>query len=224
MALAAQCGAAAAPEVIEKIVTAEVEKEVEKVVEKEIEVEKVVTVEVEKEVQVGGPNSADTAVEAAKELCGGVELNVTWEAGLQSQDPLTMGPLWEDLTGSKINVVELSYVDIYAKQMQDHLTGGGTYDVTRFTPGWLIDFAAAGVVATGVFCFIFSWTEFFFAVCLTRKDALPLSVYLPFFFGKNVAQWGRIGAVSILAMLPLFLMSFIVQRYLVRGLTLGAIK
>ena len=81
-----------------------------------------------------------------------------------------------------------------------------------------------GLVATGVFCFIFSWTEFFFAVCLTRRDALPLSVYLPFFFGKNVAQWGRIGAVSILAMLPLFLMSFIVQRYLVRGLTLGAVK
>ena len=81
-----------------------------------------------------------------------------------------------------------------------------------------------GLVATGVFCFIFSWTEFFFAVCLTRKDAMPLSVFLPFFFGRQFAQWGQVGAVSILAMLPLFLLSFIVQRYLVRGLTLGAVK
>jgi multiple sugar transport system permease protein len=49
-------------------------------------------------------------------------------------------------------------------------------------------------------------------------------VYLAFFFGKMFAQWGQVGAVSILAMLPLFLISFLVQRYLVRGLTPGAVK
>ena len=84
--------------------------------------------------------------------------------------------------------------------------------------------AQPGLVATGVFCFIFSWTEFFFAVCVTRKDALPLSVFLPFFFGRHAAQWGQVGAASLCAMAPLFLMSFLVQRYLVRGLTLGAVK
>jgi multiple sugar transport system permease protein len=81
-----------------------------------------------------------------------------------------------------------------------------------------------GLVATGVFCFIFSWTEFFFAVCLTRVNVTPLSVFLPFFFGKHQIMWAQIGAVSILAMLPLFLLSVVVQRYLVRGLTLGAVK
>lgn len=81
-----------------------------------------------------------------------------------------------------------------------------------------------GLVATGVFCFIFSWSEFFFAVCLTRTNAVTLSVYLPNYFGKMHQQWGQVGATSIIAMLPLFLMSFVVQRYLVRGLTLGAIK
>ncbi len=148
MGLAAQCGAPATPQVVEKVVTVEVEKEVEKVVTVEVEkeVEKVVTVEVEKEVQVGSLNSADKAVEVAKEMCNGVNLNVVWEAGLQAQDPLTMGPQWEQLTGSKVTVVELSYTDLYSKQMQDHLTGGGAYDVATFSPGWLIDFAAAGVV------------------------------------------------------------------------------
>ncbi|MFB0546567.1 MAG: ABC transporter substrate-binding protein, partial [Anaerolineae bacterium] len=89
--------------------------------------------------------SANRAVEEAKKYAG-TTLNVVWEAGLQSQDPLTMGPIWEELTGIKVNVVELSYVDIYSKQMQDHLTGGGAYDVATFSPGWLIDFAMAGVV------------------------------------------------------------------------------
>jgi multiple sugar transport system permease protein len=84
--------------------------------------------------------------------------------------------------------------------------------------------AAPGLVATGVFCFIFSWFELFFAVCLTRTDAVPLSVHLPNYFGKYTVFWGEIGATSVMAMLPMFVMSLIVQRYLVRGLTLGAVK
>lgn len=81
-----------------------------------------------------------------------------------------------------------------------------------------------GLVATGVFVFIFSWTEFFFAVSLTRTDAVPLSVHLPNFFGKMMVMWGEVGAMSIMAMMPLFVLSIIVQRFLVRGLTLGAVK
>jgi multiple sugar transport system permease protein len=83
---------------------------------------------------------------------------------------------------------------------------------------------APGLVATGVFCFLFSWSEFFFAVTLTRTNAVTLSVHLANFFGKMMVMWGEVGAMSLMAMLPLFLMSFIVQRYLVRGLTLGAVK
>jgi multiple sugar transport system permease protein len=81
-----------------------------------------------------------------------------------------------------------------------------------------------GLIATGVFCFIFSWSEFFFAVCLTRNNAVPLSVYMVNFFGKHMVLWGEIGATSVLTMIPLFLISFLMQRYLVRGLTLGAVK
>lgn len=81
-----------------------------------------------------------------------------------------------------------------------------------------------GLVATGVFCFIFSWSEFFFAVCLTRSNAITLSVHLANFFGKMMVMWGEVGALSVIAMIPLFLMSFVVQRYLVRGLTMGAVK
>jgi len=84
--------------------------------------------------------------------------------------------------------------------------------------------AAPGLVATGVFCFIFSWAEFFFAVCLTRSTAVPLSVFLVNSFGKGEIMWGQIASTSIVAMVPMFLVSLAMQRYLVRGLTLGAVK
>ncbi len=84
--------------------------------------------------------------------------------------------------------------------------------------------AAPGLVATGVFCFIFSWSEFFFAVCLTQTRAVTLPVYMANFFGKQMIQWGLVGATSVMAMLPLFVLSIVVQRYLVRGLTMGAVK
>jgi len=81
-----------------------------------------------------------------------------------------------------------------------------------------------GLIATSVFCFIFSWCEFFFAVCLTRSNAVTLPVYVVNFFGKMMVMWGEVGATSIITMVPLFAISFVMQRYLVRGLTMGAVK
>lgn len=97
---------------------------------------------------------------------------------------------------------------------------------TPFGAFWRIalPLAAPGLIATGVFCFIFSWSEFFFGLCLTQTKVVPLAVQLPFFFGKQMIMWGEVGALSLLAVLPLFVMSLFVQRYLVRGLTMGAIK
>jgi multiple sugar transport system permease protein len=84
--------------------------------------------------------------------------------------------------------------------------------------------ATPGLVATGIFCFIFSWSEFFFGITLTNIRAVPLSVFLPGLFGKQMIMWGEVGALSTMAILPLFVLSLLVQRYLVRGLTLGAVK
>ena len=90
-------------------------------------------------------DSADKAVEEAKKYAG-ITLNYVRESGLQAQDPLTMGPIWEQLTGIKVNVVEMSYLDMYTNQLQDHLTGGGSYDVLDVSPFWMIDYINAGVM------------------------------------------------------------------------------
>jgi multiple sugar transport system substrate-binding protein len=90
-------------------------------------------------------SSADVAVEAAKKYAG-ITLNVQWDAGLQAQDPIAIGPMWEKLTGMKINLIQIAYGDIYGNLLQDHLTGIGSYDVLCYSTPWLIDFVNAGVV------------------------------------------------------------------------------
>jgi multiple sugar transport system substrate-binding protein len=90
-------------------------------------------------------DSCANAAEQAKQYAGAI-INVVWESGLQPEDPKKFGPEFEKATGVKVNIVALPYVDLYTKQLQDHLTGGGAYDVITFAPAWLIDFVAAGVV------------------------------------------------------------------------------
>lgn len=91
-------------------------------------------------------SSADRAVEAAKQYAG-ITLNVTWESGLQAQDPLLFsGPKWEELTGIKINVVEVPFPDLYSKAVAEHLAGTGAYDVINYSPAWTGDLADSGVL------------------------------------------------------------------------------
>ncbi len=90
-------------------------------------------------------SSSQCAVEAAKQYAG-ITLNYVREAGLQAQDPLAMAPIWEELTGIKVNVVEMPFVDMYTKPLQDHLTGGGAYDVVDVSPSYMQDFVNAGAL------------------------------------------------------------------------------
>jgi multiple sugar transport system permease protein len=77
-----------------------------------------------------------------------------------------------------------------------------------------------GVAATAVLCFIFSWTEFVMALFLTSSIRL-----LPVQISLSVTQsWGFTSAISIAGLLPVFVFILLVQRHLVRGLTMGLEK
>jgi multiple sugar transport system permease protein len=91
---------------------------------------------------------------------------------------------------------------------------------------WLITLplASAGLIATAVFTFIFSWNEFLFAVVLTRAQVVTVPVAMSAYFGSQSTFWGEAGALSVVASAPVFVLSFLVQKYLTRGLTLGAVK
>jgi multiple sugar transport system substrate-binding protein len=90
--------------------------------------------------------SAFRAVEAAKQFSG-VTINMTYEVGLQALDPRNFsGPMWEQLTGIKSNVVELSNPDMYSKAVAEHIAGSGAYDVLDISPAWTPSMADGGVI------------------------------------------------------------------------------
>ena len=91
-------------------------------------------------------NAAETAVEAAKQFAG-TEINIVWEAGLQSLDPLNYsGPKWEELTGIKVNVVEVPTDQMFTKIMQDYRSGAAAYDALNVIPSWMPDLVRAGAL------------------------------------------------------------------------------
>ena len=83
---------------------------------------------------------------------------------------------------------------------------------------------APGLVATALFCFIFSWNEFLFALILTRSHVRPLTVVITSLIGGHEILWAEISAVGTMASIPVIVLAIFLQRYLVRGLTLGAVK
>jgi len=113
-----------------------------------IEVEKIVTVEVEKAAAL--PTSSMLAAEqVAKEKYAGETLNISWESGLQAQDPIIFsGPEFEKRTGVKINVIENGrQLELFTKQLTEHTAGTGALDILSVQPTWVADYVFAGVIA-----------------------------------------------------------------------------
>ena len=81
-----------------------------------------------------------------------------------------------------------------------------------------------GIITAGVLVSIFSWNEFLFASVLTQTNAQTLPVYLSGFSNAMGMAWGQYMAVGVIALLPISAVALILQRYLVRGLTFGAVR
>ena len=85
--------------------------------------------------------------------------------------------------------------------------------------------ARTGIIATGVLAFIRAWNEFLFALILTKgPERAPISVGLAELFGQYSIEWNGIMAITTLAVLPLLVVFIFVQRYVISGITSGAIK
>lgn len=91
-------------------------------------------------------SAAQAAVDAAKEYAG-TEITITWEAGLQSLDPLNFsGPKWKELTGISVKVIELPVAEMFTKTLQEHRAGSGAYDALNVIPSWMPDLVRAGAL------------------------------------------------------------------------------
>lgn len=84
--------------------------------------------------------------------------------------------------------------------------------------------AAPGLAATAILCFILSWNDFFFALILTRTQAMTAPVAIVNFMQYAGFEWGKIAAGGVSVMLPVLVFTVLVRRYLISGLAAGGVK
>jgi multiple sugar transport system permease protein len=97
---------------------------------------------------------------------------------------------------------------------------------TRWQVLWkvVLPMARSGLFATAVFTFVFAWNEFLFALVLTRTEVTTYTVQVTHYFGGQSNFWAKIAAMSVLGTIPVFFVVATMQRYLVRGISMGAVK
>jgi len=84
--------------------------------------------------------------------------------------------------------------------------------------------AAPGLVATFVYAFLFAWDELLFVAALTQHDAETLPLGIRLFIGNYSQYYGQLMAAGVIATIPVVIAFFAAQRWLVRGITAGAVK
>jgi multiple sugar transport system permease protein len=87
----------------------------------------------------------------------------------------------------------------------------------------VLPLTSGGLAATAIFCFINSWNEFLFALILTGKSTATLPVAVPNLMTPIGTFWGQICAVGTVTVIPVLVLAFIVQKYMIRGMTGGAL-
>ncbi len=84
--------------------------------------------------------------------------------------------------------------------------------------------ALPGIAVTSIFTFIYSWNEFLYASMLTSRTAKTLPVVIAGYMSDKFLRWGEMSALATMMIIPVILFAGLTQRYLVRGLTFGAVK
>ena len=118
--------------------------------------------------------------------------------------------------------------DGFFRQIPIELSQAALIDgATRWQAFWHVEFplAGAGLASAGIFAFVTSWNEFALASQLTRSVASKtLTVGLMDYTSQFTIDWVGMCALAMLIIVPAFVLTFIVQRHLIEGLTFGGVK
>ena len=90
--------------------------------------------------------------------------------------------------------------------------------------GITLPLALPGIIVTSMFAFVFSWNNAVFPLVLSNQRTATLPIGTLSFFATTGATWNYIAATAIVAMVPPMLIFLLLGRYIVRGLTFGAVK
>jgi multiple sugar transport system permease protein len=88
----------------------------------------------------------------------------------------------------------------------------------------VIPYVRPGIITVAAFAFLMAWGEFIFALSLNQRDNQPITIALNTFIGQYGTFWNNLMAVSTVAALPIILVFASLQRFIVGGLTAGAVK
>jgi multiple sugar transport system permease protein len=88
----------------------------------------------------------------------------------------------------------------------------------------LFPLAAPGIAATSVLAFVFCWNNFVFGMMLGAAETHTLTVQTSTFISYEQVLWGQMAAAAIVTIIPAMIFILSVQRWVVRGLTFGAVK
>ena len=101
------------------------------------------------------------------------------------------------------------------------IDGAGVFGVLRHV---IIPLAAPGLAVTGILSWIFAWNEYLFAANLTSVVARTITTALAEFVTVTGTNWGELAAMSMITLVPSAIIVIFAQRYIVMGLTFGAVK
>jgi multiple sugar transport system permease protein len=148
-------------------------------------------------------------------------------AGLRDTDNLYMGYLGLILIYALMNLpiavlLMKSFFDDIPRDVDEAAMIDGATRNETFRK-IVLPMAKGGIAASAVLCFIFAWTEFLLSLFLTT-DIRTVPVKIQTFVTSTGNEWGFIAALGTAAAIPGFIFILLVQRHLVRGLTLGSLK
>ena len=101
------------------------------------------------------------------------------------------------------------------------IDGAGLAGVLRHV---IIPLAAPGLAVTGILSWVFAWNEYLFAANLTSVNARTITTGLAEFVTVTGTNWGELAAMSMITLIPSAIIVILAQRYIVMGLTFGAVK
>jgi multiple sugar transport system permease protein len=97
---------------------------------------------------------------------------------------------------------------------------------TRLQAFWkvVLPQATTGIAATAIFCLIFAWNEYAFALLLTSGEAQTAPPFIPFIIGEGGQDWPAVAAGTTLFLIPILVFTVLLRKQLLRGITFGAIR
>ena len=84
--------------------------------------------------------------------------------------------------------------------------------------------AATGIASTAIFCLIFAWNEYAFAVLLTSGTAQTAPPFIPTIIGVGGQDWPAVAAGATLFLVPVMVFTILLRKHLLRGITFGAVR